>query len=144
MKHYITDVQLLRSEVKLEDVIDYWQSTTDEGLPTSHTPVSLKLGKDPRVHTLQDLEKLRIEFFSEFRASLSGISSLILHEVRRGSVEVVWGVLRVKAEVLNKEMLMDNNREFFERFGVQQVSMHNSVPYKNCESREFGACSNKL
>lgn len=51
-----------------------------------------------------------------------------------GSVQVVWGVPRSKAEVLNEAIQNDNNREFFERCGIQEVSMHNSVAYDMSES----------
>lgn len=133
MELYITRIRDLRKKIPLHHVLDTWKNDKLDKLPSSHTPISLNLQKDPISYTLGDLEALRLEFANEFKRCLSGPSSLILHGVARGSITVSWGVLRKDAKELNKELLKDTSREFFERNGVDQVSLHNHVAFDSCK-----------
>ena len=133
IQKHTRDLQQLRRKVPLQQILVSRKCGKLGRLPSSYAPLSIKLQKDPTSFTLADLEAFRLEFASEFQRCLSGPSSLILHGVVKGSIIIVLGVLRKDATELNKELLKDSSREFFERNNVDQVSLQNCVVFDNCK-----------
>lgn len=132
MTSYRSELREFRETTTVRQLLEGWEATYRDFDKQKYKEYVAQLNRDPQTCTLEELESLRKDTRNSIYDRRLTTAAIILHEIRVGSVTVVWLVAEENVTILLESLsgLIQTSRfDLIDRYGIEFLSLDGYILY---------------
>ena len=139
VKSYHRDLEKFRKYTTVHQLVTIWGCKYRRSdIPDDCTDCVVKLNREAKTCSVQELDSLRNEFLFAFPLSKT-CAAMYLHDITTGSVTVVWLVALENVNILSRSIsqLIETSSDFIDRYEIEFLCLDDHILYPVDEVSEL-------